>query len=129
MSVSLPQHSPIEETNKSLMKDTYHQDGDLENSSVLSGEVSAAHLGAFGAAAAAGGKEYRVLGRWKAGLVFIHTEVGLGILSLPSVVETLGLIPGIIAIIGIGLVATYTAYVYLLFWRRYKHIDNVADAM
>ncbi|EXJ84046.1 hypothetical protein A1O3_04713 [Capronia epimyces CBS 606.96] len=121
--------SLAEENSKQAMKESYTQEGDVETTSVHAGEVDATHRGVFGTAAAAGGKEYRVLGRWKAGLVFIHTEVGLGILSLPSVLRTLGLIPGIIAIIGVGLVATYTAYVYLLYWRRYRHIDNLPDAM
>jgi hypothetical protein len=104
---------------------------DPESDSVVVGEVDAdpTHQGVFGTAAAGGGKQYRVLGRWKTGWVFIHTEVGLGILSLPSVFEVLGLIPGLVAVLGIGLVATWTAYVYMLFWRRHPHVDNLCDAM
>lgn len=86
-------------------------------------------LGAFDQAAAAGGKQYRLLGRWRSGFTFIHTEVGIGILSLPSVLKTLGLIPGLIAIILIGILATYTAYLYLLFWRKYRFVDNLPDAL
>lgn len=104
-------------------------DPDVEVADGELAQVDATREGAFGHAAAAGGKQYRVLGRWKAGFVFIHTEVGIGILSLPSVLKTLGLIPGLIAILGIGILATYTAYLYLLFWRRYRHIDNLPDAM
>lgn len=83
--------------------------------------------GAFGAGAEAGGKQYRVLGRWKTALIFINNEVGIGILSLPTALSHLGLIPGIIVIIGLGLLSTYTAYVLLQFWRRYPHCDNVVD--
>ena len=93
------------------------------------GPVDATRVGAFGAAAAAGGEQFRVLGRWKAGIVLIHTEVGIGILSLPSVFQRIGLVPGLIAVLGIGLLSTYTAYVMLLYWRRYPHIDNMPDAM
>jgi hypothetical protein len=93
------------------------------------GPADATRNGVFGQAAAAGGKQYRVLGRWKAAFVFIHTEVGIGILSLPWVLSILGLIPGLIAILGIGVLATYTAYLYLQFWRKYRHIDNLPDAM
>jgi hypothetical protein len=113
------------------MKDSYSPGQDPEIASVRSGEVheDATHMGFFGAAAAGGGKQYRVLGRYKTLMVCIHTEIGLGILSLPSVCETLGLIPGLIAILGIGLLATYTAYLYLQFWRQHRHIDNVADLL
>jgi hypothetical protein len=50
--------------------------------------------GAFGGEK--GGKNYRVLGRWKATLIFINNEVGIGILSLPAALDSLGLIPGLI---------------------------------
>ncbi|CAH0054562.1 unnamed protein product [Clonostachys solani] len=91
--------------------------------------VDATNQGVFGAAAAAGGKQFRVLGKWKTAVVLIHTEVGIGILALPSVLKRLGLIPGLIAILGVGLLSTYTAYVLLLYWRRYPHIDNLPDAL
>jgi amino acid permease len=70
-----------------------------------------------------------VLGRYEAVMVLIHTEIGLGILSLPSVCETLGLIPALIAILGIELLATYTAYLFLQFWRKHQDVDNVADLL
>lgn len=114
------------------MKLAYEATQDPETASVRSGDVQqgdATSAGFFGAAAAGGGKQYRVLGRYKTFMVCIHTEIGLGILSLPSVCKTLGLIPGLIAILGIGLLATYTAILYLQFWRKHQQIDNVADLM
>ncbi|KAJ5116035.1 hypothetical protein N7456_000383 [Penicillium angulare] len=92
-------------------------------------EVDATGVGVFGAAAAAGGEQFRVLGKWKAAIVLIHTEVGIGILSLPSVFQKIGLIPGLLAILGVGTLSTWTAYVMLLYWRRYPHIDNLPDAL
>ncbi|KAK4938263.1 hypothetical protein LTR10_021242 [Elasticomyces elasticus] len=129
MSIRQSYKMPTGETSKNTTKESQMHDADVEVADGELGRVDATRIGAFGQAAAAGGKQYRVLGRWKAGFVFIHTEVGIGILSLPSVLKTLGLIPGLIAILGIGLLATYTAYLYLLFWRRYRHIDNLPDAM
>lgn len=129
MSVSHVKALPTDDTDKSTMKQGYAHDVDLEQSSLSQGIGETHEVNTFEAAAAAGGKEYRVLGKWKTGMVFIHTEVGLGILSLPYVLSTLGMIPGIIAIIGIGLLATYTAYVYLLFWRRFPHVVNLPDAL
>lgn len=131
---SSPPQEPLDKTSKESSNEINPLDRGSDADAVdeevgQSQEVDAQRVGAFGQAAAAGGKQYRVLGRWRAGFVFIQTEVGIGILSLPDVVRTLGLIPGLIAILAIGLLATYTAYLYLLFWRKYRHVDNLPDAL
>lgn len=73
------------------------------------------------------GTEYRTLGRWQTAIIFITNDVGIGILSLPTAMQTLGLIPGIIAILALGLLTTYTAYVLVQFYRRYPTVMNVVD--
>lgn len=45
---------------------------------------------------------YKTLNRWQASLIYITNQVGIGILSLPSAMQTLGLIPCIITIVGMG---------------------------
>ncbi|KAL2758387.1 hypothetical protein ACRALDRAFT_2098624 [Sodiomyces alcalophilus JCM 7366] len=74
-----------------------------------------------------GGKNYRTVGRWMSGILLITNQVGIGILSLPGTLQTLGIVPGVIAIIGIGLLSTYTAYVLLQFYRAHPHVVNMAD--
>ncbi|KAF2453450.1 transmembrane amino acid transporter protein-domain-containing protein [Lineolata rhizophorae] len=74
-----------------------------------------------------GGKNYRTLGRWDTAIILITNEVGLGILSLPAALQTLGVVPGVIAIIGIGLLSTYTAYELLQYYRRYPFCVNIVD--
>ncbi|ELQ42238.1 amino acid transporter [Pyricularia oryzae] len=74
-----------------------------------------------------GGKNYRTVGRWNTALILITNQIGLGILALPSVVQTLGIVPAVIAIIGIGLLSTYTAYELLQFYRRHPHVVNAVD--
>jgi hypothetical protein len=87
----------------------------------------------------------RKLNKWQAALIYITNQVGVGILGLPSVMQTLGLIPGIVCIIGLGtfgraipidiitdrpspgLVVTYTAYVLLQFVRRYPGVLSCVD--
>jgi len=71
--------------------------------------------------------EYKKLGRWRASLIYITNQVGIGILSLPVALRTLGLVPGLICIVGLGIVVTYTAYVLLQFQRRYPTILNCVD--
>lgn len=73
------------------------------------------------------GSSYQTPGKWQTAVIFITNEVGIGILSLPAAMQTLGLIPGIIAIIGLGLVTTYTAYVLVQFYRRYPTVMNIVD--
>ncbi|KAI8937077.1 hypothetical protein NX059_006295 [Plenodomus lindquistii] len=75
----------------------------------------------------AGGENYRTLGRWRACVILITIEVGIGVLSLPSALQTLGLIPGIIAIIGFGILTTYCGYILVQFYRRYPMVTNLVD--
>lgn len=55
-------------------------------------------------------------------------NVSLGVLSLPAVVASLGLVPAVILIVGLGILATYTGYVIGQFKWRFPHISSVADA-
>lgn len=74
-----------------------------------------------------GGKSYRTMGRKNTAFILITNQVGLGILSLPGILQTLGIVPGVIAIVGIGLLSTYTAYELLQFYRKYPSVLNVVD--
>jgi hypothetical protein len=70
---------------------------------------------------------YRTLGRWRTCVILITIEVGIGILSLPKALQTIGLIPGIIAILGFGVLTTYCGYILVQFYRRYPMITNLVD--
>ena len=59
-------------------------DPNAPNSSVLSGS---------------GGKDFRTMTRWNTLFALVTNQLGLGVLSLPSTFQTIGLIPGIIAMI------------------------------
>ncbi|UDD59583.1 hypothetical protein AFCA_007004 [Aspergillus flavus] len=61
-------------------------------------------------------------------MIMIAETISLGILSLPSAMAALGLVPALILIIGLGLVATYTGYVLGQFKLRYPHVHSMADA-
>ncbi|KAH8725335.1 amino acid transporter [Phaeosphaeriaceae sp. PMI808] len=70
---------------------------------------------------------YKSLNRWHASLIYTTNQIGIGILSLPTAMQTLGLVPCIITIIGMGILVTYTAYVLLQFFRRYPTVLNCVD--
>lgn len=71
---------------------------------------------------------YKVLNRWQASLIYITNQVGIGILSLPTALQTLGLIPGIICIIGMGVLDLYfncVSYIYLLHIYHFRHYCHI----
>ncbi|KAG5990365.1 hypothetical protein E4U52_004649 [Claviceps spartinae] len=67
------------------------------------------------------------MGRWDTALVMARNQVGLGILSLPKVLDVLGLLPRVAAIVSLGIISWYTAYELLQFYRRHPHVVNMAD--
>lgn len=72
--------------------------------------------------------KYKTLEWWQAGMIMIAETISLGILSLPSVLAAIGLVPGVILIAGLGIVATYTGFVLGQFKLAYPHVHNMADA-
>ncbi|KAG6235510.1 hypothetical protein E4U25_004731 [Claviceps purpurea] len=74
-----------------------------------------------------GGQNYRTMDRWDTALVLASNQVGLGILSLPKALDVLGLLPGVAAILSLGIISWYTAYELLQFYRKHPHVVNMAD--
>ncbi|KAJ5957812.1 Amino acid transporter transmembrane [Penicillium viridicatum] len=72
--------------------------------------------------------KYKVLKWWQGGLLMVAETISLGILSLPAAIAGIGLVPGLIILIGLGLLSTYTGYVIGQFKWRYPHISSMADA-
>ncbi|CAI7586175.1 unnamed protein product [Penicillium bialowiezense] len=72
--------------------------------------------------------KYKVLKWWQGGLLMVAETISLGILSLPAAIAGLGLVPGLIILIGLGLLATYTGLVIGQFKLRHPHISSMADA-
>ncbi|CAN8105726.1 unnamed protein product [Discula destructiva] len=77
-----------------------------------------------------GGEEinYHTLSWWKAAIVLVAETVSLGVLSLPSVLATLGLVPGIVVILVIALLSGYTGLVFGAFCQQYPDIQSFGDA-
>ena len=72
--------------------------------------------------------KYRTMAWWQASMIMIAETISLGILSLPSVLASVGMIAGIILIVALGIIATYTGYVIGQFKMAYPHVHNMADA-
>ncbi|KAJ5183721.1 Amino acid transporter transmembrane [Penicillium capsulatum] len=72
--------------------------------------------------------KYKVLRWWQCGLLMVAETVSLGVLSLPAAIASLGLVPAIIVLIGLGLVASYTGFIMGQMKRKYPQITTMADA-
>ncbi|KAL7273971.1 hypothetical protein RUND412_003152 [Rhizina undulata] len=72
--------------------------------------------------------KYKTMTWWQTALIMIAETISLGILSLPSSLQILGIVPGMILILGLGIVATYTGYVLGQFKQRYPQIHTFAEA-
>ena len=52
----------------------------------------------------------------------IAETISLGILSLPSVLATVGLVPGFLLVLGLGIIATYSGFVIGQFKEAYPWV-------
>ncbi|KAK6223337.1 hypothetical protein LQW54_000454 [Pestalotiopsis sp. IQ-011] len=71
---------------------------------------------------------YKTLEWWQASVVMIAETVSLGILSLPAVVANLGLAPGIVLIILMGVLSTLSGLVMGDFRKKYPWVQSFGDA-
>ncbi|CAG8242787.1 unnamed protein product [Penicillium nalgiovense] len=74
------------------------------------------------------GVKYKTMAWWQAGMIMIAETISLGILALPKALAVLGLIPGILTILGVGTISTYTAYTIGQFKCRHVQVHSMADA-
>ncbi|GJP93984.1 hypothetical protein CBS147343_1411 [Aspergillus niger] len=72
--------------------------------------------------------KYRVMKWWHCGILMIAENISLGILSLPSAVATLGIVPSIFLILGLSGISWYTGYVIGQFKLRYPQVHSMGDA-
>ncbi|KAJ5779351.1 hypothetical protein N7457_007071 [Penicillium paradoxum] len=76
----------------------------------------------------AGEVKYRIMPWWQAGTLMVAENISLGILSLPSAVATLGIVPAFILIMGLSGISWYTGYVMGQFKQRYPQVHSMGDA-
>ncbi|RAH70336.1 uncharacterized protein BO66DRAFT_374017 [Aspergillus aculeatinus CBS 121060] len=72
--------------------------------------------------------KFRTMKWWNCGMLMIAENISLGILSLPSAVATLGIVPSILIILGMSGISWYTGYVMGQFKLRYPQVHSMGDA-
>lgn len=58
----------------------------------------------------------------------MKTQFGLGVLSIPQILDSLGLIPGIICLLAIATITTWSNYVIGTFKLRHPEVYAIDDA-
>jgi amino acid permease len=58
----------------------------------------------------------------------MKTQIGLGVLSIPSAFDTLGLIPGLICMLAIAVITTWSDYMIGVFKLNHREVYSIADA-
>ncbi|KAL7765460.1 hypothetical protein ACKLNR_003376 [Fusarium oxysporum f. sp. zingiberi] len=74
------------------------------------------------------GPNYRDVGWLGTSALMMKTQIGLGILSIPSAFHTLGLIPGLICLLVIGGVTTWSDYIIGTFKLNHREVYGIDDA-
>ncbi|KAK7409305.1 hypothetical protein QQX98_008545 [Neonectria punicea] len=98
---------------------------------VLTGEVhddpGHAHDAVFGRLTD-DGPNYRNVGWLGTAGLMMKTQLGLGILSIPSVFDTLGMIPGLICLCVVAAITTWSDYIVGVFKLRHREVYGIDDA-
>ncbi|RGP80467.1 hypothetical protein FLONG3_1395 [Fusarium longipes] len=74
------------------------------------------------------GPNYRNVGWLGTAALMMKTQIGLGILSIPSAFHTLGIIPGVICLLIIGGITTWSNYVIGTFKLNHREVYDIGDA-
>lgn len=57
----------------------------------------------------------------------MKSQIGLGVLSIPTAFDTLGIIPGVIILCAIAIITTWSDYMIGVFKLRHRGVYGVAD--
>jgi amino acid permease len=57
----------------------------------------------------------------------MKAQIGLGVLSIPAVFDTLGYIPGVLSIIAIAAITTWSDYIIGIFKLRHPSVYSLDD--
>ncbi|KAH7145653.1 transmembrane amino acid transporter protein-domain-containing protein [Dactylonectria estremocensis] len=99
----------------------------IENEKATGVDLQPGNVADNGFGGGEGSKNFRTMTKWDTVFALLTNQVGLGVLSLPGVLKVFGIVPGVIAILGIGALSWYTAYVLKQFYSRHQHVLNVVE--
>ncbi|CAK1358692.1 unnamed protein product [Cercospora beticola] len=74
------------------------------------------------------GPNYRNVGWLGTTALMLKTQIGLGVLSIPSVFDTVGMIPGVILLITIASLNAWSNYMVGVFKNNHREVYGIDDA-
>ncbi|CZT21413.1 probable neutral amino acid permease [Ramularia collo-cygni] len=74
------------------------------------------------------GPNYRDVGWMGTIVIMMKTQIGLGVLGIPSVLHTLGLIPGVIILVIVATMTTWSGWMVGRFKLLHPEVYNIDDA-
>ncbi|KAI7771513.1 hypothetical protein LZL87_010953 [Fusarium oxysporum] len=74
------------------------------------------------------GPDYRSVGLIGTAGLMMKTQIGLGVLSIPATFNALGMIPGIICLLAVAVITTWSNWIVGLFKLRHRHVYAIDDA-
>lgn len=74
-----------------------------------------------------GGPNYRDVGWLGTAILMMKTQIGLGVLSIPAVLDALGMVPGVICLIFVGVVTTWSNYMIGVFKLNHRSVYGIDD--
>lgn len=57
----------------------------------------------------------------------MKTQIGLGVLSIPSAFDTLGIVPSVLCLAAIGVITTWSNHIVGVFKLRHREVYGVDD--
>ena len=61
-------------------------------------------------------------------IIMMKTQIGIGALSIPGAFHTLGLVPGVIVLVAVGLITTWSDYQVGRFKKLHPEVYGLDDA-
>ncbi|WQF83653.1 Putative amino acid transporter, transmembrane domain-containing protein [Colletotrichum destructivum] len=74
------------------------------------------------------GPNYRSVGWLGTSVLMMKTQIGLGVLSIPSIFDTLGMVPGVVLLCVIGGITTWSDFIVGTFKLRHPQVYGIDDA-
>ncbi|CAG8267120.1 unnamed protein product [Penicillium olsonii] len=74
------------------------------------------------------GPNYRNVGFTGTVILMMKTQIGLGVLAIPSALDVLGMVPGIICLLAMAVITTWSGYVIGTFKLRHREVYSIDDA-
>ncbi|KAJ5981153.1 hypothetical protein N7522_013968 [Penicillium canescens] len=73
------------------------------------------------------GPNYRNVGWLGTSVLMMKTQIGLGVLSIPTAFDALGLIPGVICLCAIAAITTWSDYMIGVFKLKHRQVYGIDD--